>query len=559
MLLRRFVTGVTTVLKGWLPILFGTLIVAALCVFGDPVYLVNDDPFLAMVGGGFGVAVRPEAHLVWSHVGYGLILNSLSRIVGANAHGWLTIASVWLSLVLMIGAALKAGSVAVRAAVLLVCFGCVYFAAILSAQFTITAAILFGAGIAVCFVWVEDNPLRSWVWIVAAVTALILSYLIRPNSYLMGLVIVSPALLLLCLRRSRFALPARVLALVLVTIAVVGYATDKLSYETSADWRPIPHYFDLAANFTDFNRVPWIPQAPEYKKVGWSNEDFILFSHWYTRHPIFSTENIALLVNKLGPTTNLAAAGQVLSWFGFAATSWFLIPTLCCQIAICLLLEKNRKLIGLLLMLGQFAAISAAGVTGRVPLDYVWDAAADATLLMLCALLVSAPSATSNPLKKQLGLALTGLVGLGAAIYFCLDHIQVSRDAKAYREWAVQNQALFNGKVAVWDVGIMWEWLITPTKIYFPFPQLKVASIDDVNSMPVETEMLETLGIDDLAKELCTNGEMRLFCPRVLVEHLARFCDEHYGIKPVFREAAAWRFQGVYVLENPELPKEAAK
>ena len=536
------------------PVLVATLIISVLCVFGDPVYQVNDDSFLAMVGAGFGVAVKPEAHLVWSHFGYGLILTALSHVLGPNAHGWVTIAAIWLSLVLLIATAMRSDTRIARATILLACLGCIYLTAILSAEFTITSAILFGAGIGIFVVFIGTERPAFKSRIALAFLALVLSYLIRPDSYHMGLVIIGPALLFACWRRGILMKPARILALLLISIAIVGFATDKIAYLASPAWRPIPHYFDLAANFTDFGRVPWLPQAPEYRQVGWSYDDYVMFTRWYTRDPIFQLPNISFLVSRLAiPVTNFAP-GRIWAWFVFAFTSWSFLLTLCSQIAICLLLDKSRKSFGLLLIAGEFIAIFAAASTGRILLGYILGAAANITLLILCALLASTAFKKTSSLRN-FGLIVVAAIGVFSSFLVWFDHAHVAREAVDYRKWILDNRRLFDGKVTVWDVGIMWEWLITPTRIYPPFPQLKVASIDDINSMPIETAMLNELGIEDLAKELCTDPNMRLLCPRHLIKHLAGFCAEHYGVKPNFKEAATWRYQGIYVLDNLQSPR----
>jgi hypothetical protein len=503
-----------------------------------------------MVGGGFGVAVRPESHLLWSHFGYGLILNGLSTLVGPNAHGWMMVYSIWLSLLLILATILRASRYDFGPFVLLICLGCIYLSAVLSAEFTVTSAVLFGAGIAMFIVLAAEERPRSRTWTAISILAIVLGYLIRPDSYVMGLVIVGPPLFFLCWRRSKFASSARLLALILVSLALVGLASDKLAYLASPDWRSVPRYFDLATNFTDYNRVPWIPTAPAYRQVGWSFDDYVMFTHWYTRHPIYSLENVSLLVKSLLVSSVASAPARIIDWFHFALTSWTLLPMLCGQALACLLLERRQRVLGLLLILGECTAVSIAACTGRVPLGYVWQAAADITLMSLCALLITAPFDGSTR-RKRFGAILIGLLGLFAGIVFLSDHQRVRQDAAEYRAWIAQNHELLKGKVTVWDVGMMWEWLITPTRIYPPFPQLKVASIDDVNSMPIETAMLAALGIDDLAKELCTDAEMRLICPYWLVEHLTGFCERHYGIRPVFKKAAEWRYQGIYVLQNP--------
>jgi hypothetical protein len=288
----RSLAGVTLpAWRVWLPMLSAALVVAALCYFGAPLYIENDDPGLAMVGAGFGEAVHPEPHLIFSHYGYGLILGTLSRLVGPYAHGWFTIFAIWFSLVLVIRASLRAADLKVCLTILVVCLGCIYLATLLSAEFTTTAAVLFGAAIAE---WLSSSYREpKWPYLGTAVllVALVLSYLIRPESYLMGFIIVLPMLAVLCWR-SQVKQRARLLAISLVIIAIAGFETDNLAYSNSSDWRDIPEYNDLRAQFTDYGRVPWLPQAPEYRQLGWSYNDYAMFTQWYTRNPIYSIENL---------------------------------------------------------------------------------------------------------------------------------------------------------------------------------------------------------------------------------------------------------------------------
>jgi hypothetical protein len=538
--------------------LSAALVVAALCYFGAPLYIENDDPGLAMVGAGFGEAVHPEPHLIFSHYGYGLILGTLSRLVGPYAHGWFTIFAIWFSLVLVIRASLRAADLKVCLTILVVCLGCIYLATLLSAEFTTTAAVLFGAAIAEWLSSSYREPKLPYLGTAVLLVALVLSYLIRPESYLMGFIIVLPMLAVLCWR-SQVKQRARLLAISLVIIAIAGFETDNLAYSNSSDWRDIPEYNDLRAQFTDYGRVPWLPQAPEYRQLGWSYNDYAMFTQWYTRNPIYSIENLRLLVTKLGvPIAPWTALNQVTSWFGFLFGSWPLLLTLSSQAVICVLLERRLKFLGILLFLGQFGAITAAALTGREPLPWVWLGASTITLLGLSALFVAVSPKAQSTFRK-FGVVLTALLGAATGLLVCTDHQRESGQAAAYRGWINENRQYFAGKVTVWSTGLIWQWLITPTRIYPPFPELKVAAIDDLNCMPVETAMLAELKIDDLARELCTDPNMHLVCPKALLDTLVAYCQEHYGFRPRFKEVASWQYTSIYTLESEASVKPASK
>ena len=48
---------------------------------------------------------------------------------------------------------------------------------------------------------------------------------------------------------------------------------------------------------------------------------------------------------------------------------------------------------------------------------------------------------------------------------------------------------------------------------------------------------------------------MRLICPVGDIELLARFCEEHFGVSPVFKEVARWQDSAIYLLERQQTQK----
>jgi hypothetical protein len=546
LVVRNSVKVAWRILQPYLPILFATLIVTGLCAFAEPLYQSNDDVGLAMVGAGFGEAIKPEPHLIWSHFGYGLLLQGLSRLVGPNAHGWVTIFSIWLSLALVIRASFNAANWWIRLCTLLVCFGCAYLVALLSAEFTITASVLFGAATAHWLVALLDqNGVQTRVWILARVVAFLLSYLIRPESFIMGLVILALPLFFLCWRRSKTRVRAIVLASGLALIVVLGWC-EKIAYWSSPRWRQVPEYMDLLDQFTMYNRVPWLPQALEYRQAGWTKNDYDMCGEWFVLDPIYSPDKLSRLVKDLAAPVDVSA--QIGAWFSFIFSSSYLILALCAQLVICVLLDRFIRPLGILFVLGEFVAIAAAASTGREPLDYVWEAAAALTLLSLSALLISKAPRQSFFINS--GLLIIGLLGATSAALVYSDHLNTCRRAAEYRHWIDQNRALLSGKVTVWGTGLTLEWLVTPTRIYPPFPELKVAVIDDLGCTPVEADMLRSLKVDNLAKALGTDPDMRLICPVGYTELLARFCEEHFGVSPVFKEVARWEESAIYLLDQ---------
>jgi hypothetical protein len=549
--LRQAIVVLRAVSRAGLPVLLATLIVAVICIFGEPLFGTNDDVGIAMVGAGFGEAAHPEAHLVWCHYGYGLVLAALSKLVGPNAHGWVTIAAIWLCLVLVIRVILRAQKAILRWSLFLLCLGAIFLKALLSAEFTITAGVLFGAAIASWLAEQTQNK-KSFVTMTAIILALIFSYLIRPECYSLGLIIILPALLFLCWRRKRLISSNTLMGLGLAGIFVLGAITDKLAYSTSPDWCHVPEYNDLRAQFDDFDRVPWRADAPEYNAVGWTFNDYCMFGSLYSKNPIYSLQNVSFLVQRLGVPRRISAIPQIRDWFSYPFTDWPLLLNLIGQLAVFILLKQDQRFVGFLFLVGEIVGITLAAMIGRqvVQGSQIWYAASATTLMCLCASLIL----TRHPKESLVwnaGSFLTGLLGIVAMSVVLWRHLEEVRKAGVYREWVNQNIDYFKGNVVVWSVGLRWEWLVTPTRIYPPFPELKIGAIDDLNCMPVETDMLKTLGIDDLAKALCTDPTMKLICRKELILILTRFGEEHYQVSPVFKEAAdCGGWAGIYTLDH---------
>src|SRR5688572_8380910 len=111
-------------------ILVGLPLVATLgvMVFANPLFDGNDDTGLAMLGAGFGLAVEPEPHLIFSHFGYGVLLNIISRFAGPYAHGWTTLAALGVSIGLYARALCEQSRASgyLVVAALIIAVGCVF-------------------------------------------------------------------------------------------------------------------------------------------------------------------------------------------------------------------------------------------------------------------------------------------------------------------------------------------------------------------------------------------------------------------------------------------------
>ena len=515
-------------------------------LFGNPLFEGNDDTGLAMVGAGFGLAVEPDAHLLFAHYGYGLLLGAISRLVGAVAHGWISLAALALSIGLYTRALCEwRGNVALPACALAIAAG-VFAQALLEVQFTITSSLLFGAAIG-CSLAVQQAETRSLPLTAAIYAAIVLSFLIRPSAAALGCVIVGPALCWLAWHGRR---PALHLIVAIAAIALAAYLTDRAAYALSHEWREAMEYNQLRGLFNDFFRIPWIPGAAEYSKVGWSANDHAMFMSWYALHPIFDYENIKFLAQTLALQAPLLVFSGITGWLAEPWHSPVLAALLSVQMLLCLLLPSQQRAVAALLLVGTLVAIILAALTGRPPLFRILFSAIG--IALLCTLCLLPGAQVRLRLFQQIGLGIAVAAGIFAGSTAIEAHARRVAEAEAYRAKLAEAAPWFSGTVISWGASLMWELLVTPVTVHAPVRGLTIPSIGLFAKMPVTRSTLQKLGITDLGATLCAQPDVRLIAHTSLVTLLQGFCEQHYHVRPVYNLVFDYSRTQIFVSAAPE-------
>jgi hypothetical protein len=527
------------------------LAMLGLVLFGSPLFETNDDCGLAMIAAGFGTAVEPEPHLIFSHFGYGLVLNAVSRFAGPNAHGWTTLAALGLSIGLYtraISGYWREDTVLFGAA-LVIGLGCVFTRALLDPQFTLTASLLFGAATG-CWLAALREGGQSRGLAAGIYGALILSFLMRPTVAILGVLVVGPALIWLAWRGPESSRRHTLLFLIgLVAIAAAAYLTDKAAYFFSPEWRDAVEYNQLRSLFNDFYRIPWIPGADEYAKVGWSANDHAMFMSWYSLHPIFDYAKIKYLADKLLLQTPLFAFAGARDWVTSLWQSPLLSAVVAAQVLTCILLPRHRTFL-VLVAIGTLSALILPGLTGRPPVFRVQFSAASIALLCTLPMLLGAVPGLN--LIRGLAIALLVGIALYAGSVAIRAHEKRVSEAAAYRARISEVSRYFTGTVISWGATLAWEWLITPTKVYPPLAGTTIPSIGLFTKTPVMTSALRRLGINDLGLTLCTQPDVRLIAAASNVATLKNFCQEHYHVRPTYSLVFSHPPTEIYLSGQPE-------
>jgi hypothetical protein len=524
------------------------LTILGVILFGNPLFEGNDDTGLSMIGAGFGLAVTPEAHLIFSHYGYGLLIGAISRLAGPLAHGWISLTALALSIGLYVRALCELRGTRTLAAAALLSAAGIFSQALLELQFTITAALLFGSAIG-CSLAVQRNGARS-PWLSAAIYgALVLSFLMRPSAAALGCVVIGPALLWLAWRGpAESRRPIRHLLIAVAAIALTAYLTDKAAYALSADWRDAVEYNQLRSLFNDYFRIPWIPGAPEYAKVGWSASDHAMFMSWYSLHPIFDYDNIKYLAQTLLLQAPLLVFSGVPDWLMEPWGSPILGALVAVQLLLCIFLPRHR-VFAVLVVIGTLAAVILSGLTGRPPVFRVWFSAISVALLCTLPLLLAA--GTELRLFQKLGVGVLVAIAIVAASVTIQAHEKRVAGAVAYRAKLSEAAPYFSGTVISWAASLMWELLITPTTVHAPLAGLTIPSIGLFTKMPVMRATLQRLGIADLGATLCTQPDIRLIAEPWRVALLQTFCEEHYHVRPTYNLVFNYSRTQIFVSGQP--------
>lgn len=500
-------------------------------LFGNPLFATNDDTGLAMIGAGFGMAAKPEPHLVFSHYGYGLLLKGLSSIVGARAHGFATLFAVGFSLGLFTYVVGKRVDLLVVS--LLIAGGFFYAAAFLEPQFTITASALVASGLACYMASVRRGEISPSIS-ACIYFAVILGLLIRPTSAIAVMLVTAPAFAWIAISGAKSERRSMsVFAGSLATIIVLAYGIDWAAYYFSRDWQDVLQYNLVRALFNDFQRVPWDSEAPAYKTAGWSHNDYLMFFFWFSNHQIYSLQNISLIASEMATQVPTISLQQLAHWFKSLATTPHTLAILLCQLGITIVFRESRK-INLLLFVGVGLALMIPALAGRPPHPRILLAITSTSLI--CSLSLASASSRTKPVALQYIVAFSAVIAsLGIGLIFIRQHGEAVLAASAYRHGLRSATPYLKGKTIAWGDALVWEWLVTPTEVFHPVEDTTIPAVGALSRSPIMSVALNRIGINDLSRSLCTERDISVIANEGFIQYLTVFCEQHYQARPQYK------------------------
>ncbi|MFC1574178.1 hypothetical protein ACFL30_03255 [Candidatus Latescibacterota bacterium] len=283
-------------------LLFSVLVISVLFIcellFFVPVYQTNDDVGMSWVASGKSIVDTPDEHLLYQNVVLGFLLKKL--YAGYPNFPWYGLYHflvhylcmiMFLYIILSIHFSLK------RLFLFLVFFIGLELGFLNNLQFTITSFMAGQTGIFLFLAFLGDRSLKSWFLLIFSIILLLISSIIRIDSFYLVLLIASPILFITFVTQYKKFL-------VVVKYSIFIFATISLSfllknyntsyYSNDPEWKDFRKINTVKARFIDYNQIYYNNDTKSiFDEVNWSRNDLYILRTWfYADETIFSTENM---------------------------------------------------------------------------------------------------------------------------------------------------------------------------------------------------------------------------------------------------------------------------
>jgi hypothetical protein len=510
------------------------VVLGAVLLALTPSYSTNDDPVMAMIASGSGIATSSDPHLVFSSA---LIGRTLGGLYDAAPHlPWYglyllsvqALSHVALLTVLLVSAGLGRG---------LLAFG-LYFLAVglpfaTELQFTSTAMLASLAGGLGLLSSLRSPNVGATATGLAGLV-LVLGSLVRFQGFALSLFLLLPAALL-CLPRPMLRRRALAATAVAFIPALGLHAWDRSTYR-APEWREFLDLNDAVRDIVDRDKAPYSAEtAAAYERVGWSANDAALIWNWlYFDQRVFTAARMRQLVRLVSPRgTPLREPGVAADRFRVAVQRdllkprWLLLPmVLAALVGIARPDERQLRALGATAFL-CLAVAAFLAFDGHAPAHVVHP-----VLAAPCGVVLLLRPRDAGTRGARARAWLVGLLVAGALV------ISVGRAVRVGREAAARNRELRSSLAAVdpslrhlhvaWGTAFPYE-AVLPLEDAAYLSSLRLYSIGWPQRSPVSDRMLKSFAIDDLVLALFCRPDVSLIARPAQPLLLEAYAQEHLG------------------------------
>jgi hypothetical protein len=506
-----------------------------------PAYRGNDDPLLAMIASGTGIAAAPDPRLVFTHSGLGYALNALYALAPFRPwYGLYLLGAHFVSHVALLAVLLAAVPLRRALGGYLLYFLAVGLPLLTNLQFTSTAILVSSTGM-LCLLSDPPPPLghQRWRALVLGGSLIALGSLIRFEALAFALLLALPASLAYLPALHPAERRARIVAVLsAVAVALALRTWDRAGYERQPEWREFLELNEQRVLITDWGRAPYGPEtAALYERQGWSANDAALMLAWFYPDPaVFSKERMEQLAASAtairGRFDSSRARRQLQRVFtrdpaaiGCVA---LVLP------ALVWLGPFDRRRLVAILATGAFAAALACGLAlaGRAPIYVVQPALAFA----LGAALLGLGAGGEGP-RSAAVTTLACLLALGGGALSL-------RRAAAESETARTGNRKLHASIATLRPSRDHLYVAWTTAFPYPFilplesteylKDLRLFSLGWPQRSPVGNRMLRSFAITDLYRALLARKDLYLIAAPSRMPLLETYGRERLGVDARF-------------------------
>ncbi len=524
------------------------LLALTLCT---PHYETNDDATMNLIAGGLAFADRPDEHLLFTNVLVGLPLKWLyGRAPAFPWYGAYQLTALAAAACGSAYALLRVNPSPRQAAVAALFLGVGVLPCLAEVQFTKTAFLASLAGLLLFLAPLRGAGVLPRAATAAAAALVVLGALVRFDSFLLACVMAVPAAAVAVWqapgRAARAALPLAAAA----ALAAALYGFNQSYYARDEAWSDFYAYNALRAEFTDYQRVRYTPEAePAFRAAGWQDIDLGMMLNWFYADPErYSLDKLRQVVATVPPTPRRSlwqtAVGEAKDLHRFPDLLQLMLAGLCAAV---LTGEGPRRFLLPAVLFGLAWGLAVSLGT------YYWLPPRVA-IPFFCGVFAWTALRPGRPEFLWPGLpgvldAAAWLLAAGTLCWAVADAVQASGESAALHRGAVAALRKLNPRedqlFVVWRESLPFEEVVAPLEDPAVLRPFRCVSASSVLRTPFTERRLAEFDITDLYRAICDRPDVYLVSmpgPPPLYRYFQRYVEVHYGPPPEFREAFVSRW-----------------
>ncbi len=527
-----------------------------------PIYEEVDDVVMTLIANG-SYTGEPSAYLVYINIVLGKFLTILYQIYPYwnwySTFSYIVAFITLHSILSIIINKIRSRLLLIISILFVVIF---YLRFLLFLQYTTIAALATTSSIFLFLFLIGSNKGHSRYSHIVAYSLLLISSLIRENSFYLIMTLAIP--IIIAAYRQLATKRRTIIIFLLITTLGVGVSKyiHNISYEKKPEWNKLMLLEKPRALLHGYSLYSYYQYEQIYNKIGWNKNDYLMFNTWfYYDQKIFSAEKLQFILSSIKyKNFNPANLQGTFSRFISFNTNSFPYILLVILTGIAGWSSMKNK--------GYFLATCSIGLFIFIYFSYLGRLPERVILPILFFIGFSGIYLASkhNPLNlNKLGIFKIPYyifsISLMLAFIFAFTQNSIENKNKI-----VEYQNIFkyfpagkNNLVFIWDSSLPLQWM-HPFDNYSRFKNRSVMSGGWTQRTPHDLLLLKRFNINNIYTALYENKNFYLIALPQYTELLQIFMKEHYNKDIYFESLHSFKFTiPPYSDVNPQLYKMKLK